>query len=91
MDIEQAELTFPQLRHQMSQRHFGGVVSTVKHGFAGEQPADGHAIDAARQVAFQPALDAVRVPELMQLSVGFDKGGRDPGASPRGASAAIFA
>src|SRR5580765_7085302 len=65
---------------QVEQGDLRSVVGTMEHGFAGEEPADRHTVDAARQLAVPPAFDAVRVAEVVKRRVGLNELGTDPGA-----------
>ena len=56
----------------------------MEHGFAGEEPANGHTVDAAHQLAVLPAFNAVGVAEVVKRRVSLDKLGTDPGALPAG-------
>ncbi len=49
---------------QADQRHLRRVGLAVEHRLPGEQPADGHAVQPADQVAVAPGLDAVGQAEL---------------------------
>src|SRR5207247_8285994 len=72
----------------MSQRDFRCVADAVEHGFAREESADAHAVDAADQLDIFPALDAVGVTLFMQARVSRDELRRDPSAlkTPTGAA-----
>ena len=57
--VEQAEAALDQPRHQMDQRHLGGVALAAEHALAEERRADRDAVEAADQLAVAPAFDAV--------------------------------
>jgi len=81
LDVKQRKAALAQMPDQMMQRHLGGVVDAVEHGFAREQSADGHAVNSAHQFALEPALDAVGVSLAMQARVRLDEFLRDPSAA----------
>ena len=61
---------------------FDASVAAVEHRLAGEEPVDGHAVEAADQLAVVgPRLDAVGPAQLVQPRVGVDERRRDPAAA----------
>ena len=59
LDVKQCEPMSSQVLHQAMERHLGGVVNAMEHGFADEQAADGDPVDAAHQFSVLPAFHAV--------------------------------
>src|SRR5438046_506782 len=68
----------------MKERDFGGVSDAVKHRFAGEEAADGHAIDASDELLALPTFEAVGVSLLVHLRVGVQEFGANPRAAASG-------
>ena len=64
--VEQDEAAEPEPRHQMHQRHLGGVAHPAEHALAEEGAAQHHAIEPADQPPLLPDLDRVRVALGMQ-------------------------
>lgn len=79
LDVEKGEVAFAEVLDEVEEGDFGGVGNAVEHGFAGEEPADGDAVDAAGQLAALPAFEAVGVAGFVEASIGFDKFAGDPG------------
>ena len=63
LGVEQFETARDQPRHQMHQRHLGGVAGAMKHALAEKRAAEADAVQAADQVVILPDLDAVAVPD----------------------------
>ena len=81
LDVEEQISPGAKMFDQGDQGDFRGVALVVEHRFGGEQTGDGDAVDAARQAALAPGLDAVGVAQAVHLRVGLDHGRRDPGAA----------
>ena len=77
--VEQFEPARDQPRHQMHQRHLGGVAGPMKHALPEERPAQADAIQSADQIVVLPDLDAVCVSEFMQPDVEIADPFVDPG------------
>ena len=80
LDVEKLEAALAQMSCQEGEGDLGAVAEAGEHRFAGEEAADGHAIDAAGKLRAAPDLDAMGPAKLMQFFVGGDHGGGDPGA-----------
>src|SRR3546814_698135 len=52
----------------------------MKHRFAGEEAANGHAVDAAHQFVSEPCLRAVGVAKTVEFAVGLDHLRNNPGS-----------
>ena len=66
--------------HQAEQRDLRGVGSAGEHRLPREQPAHGHAVQAAEQLAVAPGLHRVRPAEPVEPAVGGGDRGGDPAA-----------
>ena len=77
--VEQAEAALDQPRHQMDQRHLGGIALAAEHALAEERRADRHAIEAADQLARRRRHSTLWAwPRAMQLAVELDDRLVDP-------------
>ena len=71
--IEQRESANFQSGHKPRQRHFRSIAGARKHAFAAKRSANGQAIKPADQIFLpgvlvpQPAFDAMRMAQLVQL------------------------
>ena len=76
-------------RDQVGERHLGGVGGAVEHRLAGEEAADGEAIEAALELAGlrRPGLDRVGPAEPVEAEVR----GADLGIDPRTRAARVGA
>ena len=70
LDVPQGEAARAQQPGGGHQGGVAGIGSTVEHGLAGEQPAEGHPEQSPHQAPLAPHLDAVRPPVLVQAHVG---------------------
>jgi len=84
LGVEQRETARDQPRHQMYQRHLGGVAAAMEHALAEEGPSEMHAIEAADQFVVLPDLDAVGVPEFVQPYIEIADALVDPGVVAAG-------
>src|SRR5690349_9227730 len=62
----------------MVQRHFGGVVGAMKHGFTREEAPQRDSIDATGKLTAMPALETMCMAAAMQFGIGADEFGGDP-------------
>src|SRR3954451_23756280 len=69
LGIQQFEPACDQPRHQMHQRHLGGVAGSVKHALAEKRTPETDAVEAADEIVVLPDLDAVSVSEFMQSNI----------------------
>src|SRR4051794_31028584 len=72
LDVEEPKAALAQVPDQAAQPPLRAVTPPREHRFAGEQPADGHAVDPARQLIADPDLEAVGMAAGVQLLVGPD-------------------
>src|SRR5262245_9863643 len=79
LGVEQHKAALAQPIEEVYQRDLRGIIDSVEHRLAGEQPANRHAVDPADEFPAEPRLDAVSLPKLMQTIVSRDHVGRDPG------------
>ena len=84
LNVEQDDAVAAQLLNQMVKRCFRRVADPVEHGFAREESANGHAVDAADELRSLPAFNAVRVTFFVQPRIGIDEVGAEPGALASG-------
>src|SRR6478752_8214680 len=66
----------------MHQRHLGGVARAVEHALAKERAPKAHAIEAAGQLAVLVSLDAVTMPDAVELAIERADAPVDPGPGP---------
>tara|TARA_R110000851_G_scaffold71391_4_gene158918 strand:- start:901 stop:1389 length:489 start_codon:yes stop_codon:yes gene_type:complete len=78
--IQQDELVFQQMCHQMDERNLGRVGRARKHAFTEEGTAQGDAIQAAHELIALPAFYRVRVSFAMKRAVKIQDRRIDPGA-----------
>src|SRR5207253_6239396 len=69
LGVEQFESTGLQARHQVHQRHLGGVAGAVEHALAKEGAAERDPIKAADQFLALVGLNAVAMPALVELAI----------------------
>ena len=79
LDVEQLEASLPKVAEEKSEGDFGGIGAAVEHRFAGEEAFESDAVDAAGEFAILPAFDAVGEAALVEVGVGLDHVGSDPG------------
>lgn len=89
MDVEEGETGLFQGLVKVAKGDFGGVVLAVKHGFAGEEAADGDAVKSANELVCVPSFDGVGMSELVQVFVGEDEFLGDPAGFAVGAAGAV--
>ena len=66
--------------HQGCQGDFGGIALEGEHGFTIHRPAQGDAVQTADQFPANPGFHAVRQALGVQVAIGIDDAGHDPGA-----------
>src|SRR4029077_11801215 len=66
-------------RHQVRERGLGGIAPAAEHRLPDEPPAQAYAVNTTREHPRVADLDAVRVPEVVQLQIGGAHLARDPG------------
>jgi hypothetical protein len=79
LGIEEGEPAFLEVGEEGDEGDLGGIGDAMEHGFAGEEAADGDAVDATDEAVILPAFEAVGPAGLMELDVGPDEGAGDPG------------
>src|SRR5690606_1288891 len=79
--LEAAEL---QTRDEMDERDLRGVRDAAEHALAEERRAEPDAVEAPRQRALPPRLDAVRVAGAEQRRIELDDALVDPRRGPIG-------
>lgn len=81
LDVDQRIAALAKMVYQMGQSDLRGVADAEKLRLGGEQSSDRHAVDTAGKLVLMPYLDAVRVPQLVQLGVGVNHFRRKPSLS----------
>src|SRR5512146_1700523 len=82
--VDHGDAVAPAHRHQMRERHFGGIAHPAEHRFPEEYAPEPHPIETADELAAEPRLDAVRMPPAMELEVSRTHLRRDPRAQAVG-------
>ena len=78
--IDLADLMMTAQADQGRQGNFGRIGLAVKHRLAKHRLSHGNAIQATDQFTFDPGFDAVGPTRMVQVGIGVDHGGHDPGA-----------
>src|SRR6266700_8242562 len=78
LNVEQRETAFSQTFDQPPKRNLGRVGGDVKHRFAEERAADGHAVETSGKLATQPRLHGMRPAEFVQLRIALNDFVIDP-------------
>ena len=87
--VEQAVATVVEQAHQAHQRDLRGVGLVVEHRLAGEQAADGHAVQPAHEPTVAPGLDRVHPAELVEPEVRLADLAVDPARRPARVGAGV--
>src|SRR5262249_47357047 len=66
LDVEELKAALLETVHQIRQRDLGSVPLPREHGFAREKTINRNSVNAARQFAAAPNLDAMPIAELVQ-------------------------
>ena len=77
--IEQHRAGAAQGRHQPGQRHLRCIARPAEHRFAAKHPVESDAVEPAQQRAVPPALDRMRIAQLVQGNVAARNPAADPG------------
>ena len=78
LNVEQGETAFSQTFDQLPKRNLGRIGGAVKHRFAEERAADGHAVETSGKLARQPRLHGMRPSEFVQLRIALNDFVIDP-------------
>tara|TARA_R100000935_G_scaffold34090_1_gene54670 strand:- start:683 stop:1171 length:489 start_codon:yes stop_codon:yes gene_type:complete len=78
--VQQDELVFQQMRHQVDQRDLGRIGRARKHAFTEEGASQGDAIQAAHEFIAIPAFNRMRISFAMKRAVEIQDRRIDPGA-----------
>ena len=81
--IQQPETALMQRRAQSGERRLGGIGAPAEHGFPEKDLAYDDAIQSPRQPFIIPTLHGQGLAEIMQMRVGLDDFGGDPGFGAR--------
>ena len=79
LGIEQFEFLFAQEFHKEDECDFAGIGRGMKHAFAAENFAEGHAVEATHELIVFPHFEAMRQSDAVEFAVGVDDFFRDPG------------
>lgn len=80
--VEQFPAAGAEPRDEVRERDLRGIARAADHRFAEKGAAERHAVEPARELAIQPAFDAVRMAELEQTVVARPDYGIDPRCRP---------
>src|SRR5262249_12241930 len=69
LGVEQLEAAAAQPRHQMHERHLGGVARAMEHAFAKERAAEAHPVEPTNEALILIDLDAVAMAALVELAI----------------------
>ena len=79
LGIEQFEILFAQEFHKEDECDFAGIGRGMKHAFAAENFAEGHAVEATHELIVFPHFEAMCQSDAVEFAVGVDDFFRDPG------------
>jgi len=69
LTIYQSKPVMPEVVHQVDKGDLGRVADPAEHGFSKKDPANGHAIESAHQLAIKSGFNRMRMTRLVQLLI----------------------
>lgn len=79
LGVEQFKLLFAKEIDQKHECNFAGIGHGMKHAFAAENFAEGHAIESAHELIILPHFEAMGQANSVEFAIRFDDFFRDPG------------
>jgi hypothetical protein len=79
LGIEKFKLLFAKEIDKENKRDFAGIGHGMKHAFAAENFAEGHAIESAHELIILPHFEAMGQANSVEFAIRFDDFFRDPG------------
>ena len=79
LGIEQFKLLFAKEFHKENECDFAGIGHGMKHAFAAENFAEGHAIESAHELIILPNFEAMGQANSVEFAIRFDDFFGDPG------------